>query len=243
MGKKKKTSTTTYVTTTTKTKLVKMTYIQTLAIANELADTTALETEGQTGQLQQLSSQTSSKFFGFKKKKTTTSAKTDTTGEKIIDQWLQPEFDKIRYAVGIRELSVAAYKFAEQSELISVPFVSPKEIVKVNVVVDEYIPPQFDLSQRWIKYFIKVEGSNNWIRINPMNSPTIFDESGAIVPKIINFNLPKPTTAQLEDKYQFTDDPVKKLRFRAVLTRPVGGDNESITPMLKSYRLIMVPRS
>jgi hypothetical protein len=201
---------------------------------------------------QPVSSSSSSSLLGLgalppilgigKSRSSSTTVQTISNGAKVKDQWLQPYYDKIRYGIGIRELSVARYKFAPVSEFISVPFTSPKEIIKVNIVVDEYIPPQFDPNQTWIKYYIKVEGDNDWLRTNPINSPTKFDEAGEIIPKIINFNVSKPTTAQLEDKYNTTEEEVKQVRFRAVLSRPQGGDEESITPMLKSYRLVMIPR-
>jgi len=255
MGKKKKSSTTTYETTTTKTVVVKLSYLQTLAISEGLAYTQQLETASSVGPGSASSKDKQESPlpdlldpfdvlapFGSKKK-TSVSTEEENTGQKIKDQWLQPEFDRIRYTIGIRELTASSYQFAEQSEFISVPFLSPKEIVKVNVIVDEYIPPQFDQNQQWIDYYIKPEGLDEWIRINPLNSPTKFNIEGEIIPKIISFNLPKPTTAQLEDKYQTTESPVKQMRFRAVIKRPSGGNFDSMTPLVKSYRLVMTPRS
>lgn len=248
MGKKKKSSTNVFVTTTTKTKLIKLTYLQTLAVVNDLAKTKDLQTSSKEasanlggGGKESLGSALTGGLIGSKKKVSSTTDQ-KSTGNKVKDEWLQPEFDRVRYAIGIRELTAASYKFAKKSELVSVPYLSPKEIVKVHVVVDQYIPPQFDQNLTWIEYYIRVEGTEEWIRINPLNNPTKFDDQGAIIPKIINFNLAKPATAQLEDKYQTTEDPVKKLRFRALLTRPGGGNNEAMTPLLKSYRMIMTPR-
>ena len=239
MGKKKKSTTTTTV--TTKTKVVKLSYLQTLAVHQNVLSSDELKTKG--GFIDESSnSSKSNALFGLSKKSSNTSSKTFTTGVKIKDQWLQPYYDKIRYAIGIREFSVARYKFTKTSEFISKPFISPKEIIKVNILVDEYIPAQFDQNQTWIKYFIKVEGENTWIRLQPLNAPTKFNTSGEIIPKIINFNLPKPTTAKLEDKFNTTVDPVKQIRFRAILSRPDGINEDSMTPMLKSYRIVMIPR-
>jgi len=233
-------------------KVVKLTYLQTLAVSNNLANTKNLETESK--KLSSKSKEGKSTLakvgvalgsvggllgVGKKSKKT----KVKTGGVKVIDQWLQPYFDKIRYAIGIRELSVSRYIFAETSELISTPYLSPKEIIKVHLLSDEYIPPQFDNNLAWIRYFIKPENSKEWIPISPLNGPTRFDDTGNIIPKILNFNLPKPTTAQLEDKFIYTDELVKIIRLRAVLSRPQGGENDSITPLLKSYKMVFTPRS
>ncbi len=247
MGSKSKKKKKTTTTITTENKLVKLSYVQTLAVTDSLTSAESIaETEG-------FNSKTSSKKksngsdtlnigLGKKKSKTKTKTKTTSTGAKIKDQFLQPYFDRIRYSIGIKELSVSRYKFAPTSEFISVPYLSPKEIVKAHIVIDEYIPPSFDSGKNWIKYYVKPEGESEWIRLNPLDAPTKFDEQGLIIPKIINFNIPKPTTSQLEDKFNYTDQPVHKLRFRAVISRPDGGNNESITPMVKSYRLVMVPR-
>jgi hypothetical protein len=234
-----------YVTTVHST-VVQLSYIQTLAIANNLMDVTDLETEAKEGETKTTKEGTLDLSLlppGFDNTSKVRKMTRDTEGVNVVDQWFHPYYDKIRYAIGIRELTVASFTFAEQSELISKPFISPKEIIKVHIVVDEYIPSIFDRNQVWIKYYIKPEGEQKWIQVNPFNSPTRFDDEGNIVPKIINFNLPKPTTTAIEDKYQDTKDAIKKMRFRAVLSRPLGGNNESITPLLKSYRMIFTPRT
>lgn len=182
-------------------------------------------------------------LLGFGKGKKSTSSSLDSTGLKLKEQFLHPYFDKIRYTIGIRELVVAHYTFAETSEFISKPFASPKEIIKVHLTVDEYVPPQFDVNVAWIKYFVKPDSSDTWIPINAINAPTRFDTNGEIIPKIVNFNIPKPSIVATENKFNFTDTPVKQFRVRAIISRPVGTDFSSMTPLLKSYRLVMTPRA
>lgn len=246
MGKKKS-KTTTYVTTTTYNKVVKLTYLQTLAINANLGDIKDLETESKSGNFTTVKDTYSptvpvlDPIFG-KGKKTKVSVKTSTSGSKIKDYWLHPYFDRIRYAIGIKDIKIASYKYGNKAEIISVPFISPKEIIKVYISVDEFIPSLFDQNKIWIEYYIKIEGTDNWIRINPMNSSTKFDSTGDIIPKIININVPKPSNAQIEEKYQSTNEPVKKIRFRALLSRPTTTDTESMTPVLKQYRIFMLPR-
>jgi hypothetical protein len=246
MGKKKKGKTTEYKTTTVTTKVVKLSYVQTLAWNAQLQDTTALETEA--GQ-ENLGSDSGGKGFSLplniygKKKSTSTKTTSKTSGEKVIDQWLNPYFDRIRYSIGVKELTAARFTFKEASEFISTPFMSPKEIMKINIVTDEFIPPSFNQYESWFQYFIKVEGEGeDWVRINSTNAPTRFDESGLIIPKILNYNIPQPATAVLEDSFRETEKPVKRVRFRAVITRPPGPDSDSMTPLLKSYRILMTPK-
>lgn len=239
--------------TTISTKILKLSYLQTLAVHRGLIDTSTSETESSSGIL---SSSQSKKIdwistilagglgglFGFGTKKSVESS-FKSTGFKLKDQWLQPYFDHVRYTIGIKELTIAKYRFAESSEIISVPFGSPKEIVKASVTVDDYIPSEFDQGTPWIKYYVKPEGDTQWIEITPINKPTRFDETGEIIPKILNFNLPKPSVVGTEDKYNYTESPIFQMRFKALITRPVGGDNDSITPLLKSYRIMMIPRN
>lgn len=245
MGSKKKT--TNIQTTSTHTQLIKLSYLQTLGVSQGLLDPKSFETNAETNVPVSSSSKEKPNFilpavFGISKGKTSKSTNFSTTGLKLKEQYLQPYFDKIRYTIGIKELLVARYTFNETSEFVSTPFLSPKEIIKVYINVDEYIPPQFDRNVSWIKYYIKSEGSDVWVQVNSINAPTRFDSTGEIIPKIINFNIPKPTVIATEQKYNYTENPIKQFRFKAVLSRPTGGDNSSITPLLKSYRLIMIPR-
>ena len=253
---KKKKKTTYYQTTTVNSKLVKLSYLQTLAVSQSLLDVNLFENQANSGILGEDTKEKNKALegsilggllggiigglFGTKVK---TQHSFNTTGYKLKSQWLHPYFDRIRYSIGIKELTIAKYVFAASSEFVSTPFLSPKEIIKVNLVVDEYIPPSFDTNLTWIKYYVKPEGSEEWVEINPTNGPTRFNEAGDIIPKIVNFNIPKPTSVGSENKYNYTTEPIKKLRFRAVFSRPTGGDNDSNTPLLRSYKLVMTPRS
>lgn len=242
MGKKKaKTSVSKDI--TVETKIVKLSYLQTLAVAQSLGDSSDLETAGSAGPLGTPTNQSKRPFFGlFGSKKVSVNVNEKETGEKIIDTWMQPYFDRIRYAVGIREITASAYTFSEASEFVSTPFGSPKDIIKVYCITDEYIPQDFDQSISWVSYYIKPEGETDWIRLNSFAAPTKFDDEGAIIPKIINFNLPKTPNAPLEDRFQFTESPVRQIRFKAILRRPSDSKSQSTTPLLKSYRLVLTPK-
>lgn len=239
MGSKKKT--TVYTTKTVNTSVVKLSYLQTLALTQGLSDVAELETPASSENLGG-SSSSAVKNLGLTKKGSKSSSKLDSSGVKVKDQWLNPYFDRIRYTIGIRELSIAKYTFAERSEIVSVPFVASKEVIKVHLMVDEYIPAQFDNSTNWISYYIKAEESEEWIEVAPLNLPTRFNQNGEVLPKIVNFNIPKPAIVATENKYNYTPVPVQGLRFKAIFTRPTGGSYDSITPLLKSYRMIMTPR-
>lgn len=187
-------------------------------------------------------------LFG-KKVSVSTQTTASDTGWNIIKTWNQPQFDVIRYALGIKELEVSQFTYEQVSEIVSIPWSSPKEIVKISLYVDQFIPNEFPAGDSYIKYYIKVDDqSTEWTRINPIGLPTVFNEDGTIVPRIISFNIEKPINSRLEESYIYIDKPVKTVRFRAVLSRPDTITNnpevsaDAYTPILKSYKLIMIPK-
>jgi hypothetical protein len=257
----------------TESQLVKFTYLQSLAVANGL--TSAGAVGGETGPSSETTTTNSSnppgviqKYYdkwlskdtrkltdklpkggGLFKKKTNTTTKIDykETGWTLVKTWNQPEFDIIRYAIGIKELIVAQFTYEETSEIISKPWTSPKEIVKVVLNVDQFIPSNFTVGN-YIDYYIKPNVQDfDWIRINPLGTPSVFTEDGNVVPRIVNFNTEKPLSSRFEDAYFFTTPPVKEVIFRAVLRRPVtlddGSSGEGYSPILRSYRLSLIPRN
>lgn len=271
--KKKKTTEENFKETIVEHKIVKLTYLQTLAVTGGITNTNELagETEavdetiknGETSnklpkffddpltrlrkKFDPLLSGTLNGLFGKKVSREVTQTVKDS-GWKIVKSWLQPEFDKIRYAIGIRELTFAQFRYEKVSEIVSQPWSSPKDITKVTLIVDEFIPPQFDPGPAYIEYYIKPELENQeWVRINPIGARTVYNDKGTIVPRIINFNTEKPVNSRIEDAYITTKEQVKSIRFRAVLMRPdtvVDSDTsaDSYTPILKSYRLALFPR-
>lgn len=183
-------------------------------------------------------------------KKTSRSVKVDykESGWNLTKVWNQPQFNIIRYAMGIRDLTVAQFTYEETSEIISKPWGSPKEIVKVVLNVDQFIPSVFPAGN-YIEYFVKPNTENSdWIQINPLGFPTVFREDGSIVPRIISFNTEQPLGARLEDSYVTTDEPVKEIVFRAVLKRPTSLEGTTASangysPVLRSYRLLITPKN
>lgn len=185
---------------------------------------------------------------GKKKLRVDTASEVEDTGWMLSKVWNQPQFDIIRYAIGIRDLTIAQFTYEPVSEFVSIPWSSPKEIIKVVVNTSEFIPPMFPPGA-YIECYIKptIEGTP-WIRINPLGNPSVFTEDGNLVPRIVNFNMEKPISARVEDSYIYTKEPVRELLFKAVLKRPdflEGSDiaADSYSPILKSYRLLMTPRN
>lgn len=272
--KKRKTTTEIVKEKFTQSKIVKFTYLQTLALDGGL--TTAKSIAGETEAKEETLTGENVKKNFFQKAEdfankalsvidpigilpkfnnpfgTKTSVSTKQTikesGWTLTKTWNQPQFDIIRYAIGIKELTIAQFTYEQVSELISIPWSSPKEVIKVSLNVSEFIPRVFPPGT-YIEYYIKPNISDySWIRINPIGSPSVFNEDGTIVPRIINFNVERPISSRLEENYITTEEPVKEIVFRALLKRPneIEGTTASAdgySPILKSYRLLMVPRN
>lgn len=256
----------------TESKIVKFTYLQTLAINNKL--TTARKIAGETEATTQENNNDSftrnraakiedavnqaidpigilpGGLPGIGGKRTSKNVKQTIkdSGWSVTKVWRQPQFDIIRYAIGIKELTVAQFTYEPVSEFISIPWASPKEIIKVVLNVDQFIPKVFPPGV-YTEFYVKPNIENyDWIRINPLGTPTVFKEDGTIVPRIVNFNVEKPISSRLEDNYIYTEEPVREILFRAILKRPDALEGTTATadgysPILKSYRLLMTPRN
>jgi len=274
---KKRRKTTTETTNYKKTlsKIVKFSYLQTLAIDGGLttARSIAGETESKETKTDSKKINTSlqdkvinagadvlSNIFGdlpstmagvarslFGKKITSeTTVDVKESGWTLTKIWNQPQFDIIRYAIGIKELTVAQFTYEQVSEFVSKPWSSPKDIIKVTSIVDQFIPSIFPVGT-YIKYYVKpnIEDAD-WTQINPIGLPSVFNDDGTIVPRIINFNTERPLSSGLEESYIITSQLVREIVFKAVLSRPsqlegTTASADGYSPILRSYRLLMYP--
>ena len=234
------------VTITEMTKLVRLSYLQTIAVLDDSIGVSRLAGESQGSQNSSFASDPGSPgFLGIGAEGPTSTSSTFTdSGWAISRTWLETWWDKLRWAIGIRDISIFRNTYAESSEFVSVPFSSPLQIEKISLKVDENIPHSYPASQRWIQYFISVDNGGNWYRINPLDHPTLFSEGfGRPTPRIINFNPDFAAEDDDQNKYIRLSDPPFSVRFRAVLTRPSSQEFNGTTPILKSYKLYIYPRN
>lgn len=164
-----------------------------------------------------------------------------TTGDWVsTDQYNIPRYNKLRYAIGIRDLYITSFSYAETSQFISVPFDFPKEINKVSLEVIERIPSQLrelDNEKAWIQYFVSFD-DKVWTQIAPEKPFASHSADGNDLPIVININtdvpdeLRNPTEGYIE-----TEVPPTRLRFKAVFTRPSGDEYIAVGPVLESYRV------
>ncbi len=120
-----------------------------------------------------------------------------------------PTGEKLRYAIGIRDIDVRAYQYRAQGELISKPFTLTDDVRKV--ILDSNQNPSEESELATIQYYISPDDGQTWHEIQ---AKTFSGNSGeeSPVPEILNFNGP-------EEGAIFTTVPVRSLRIKSVLTR------------------------
>jgi hypothetical protein len=224
---------------------VKFSYLQTLQIQE---DTSALpELAGTSEGISFAATRTYGGRSGFlgigAKGASSASTSVDDSGWSISRQWQETYYDKIRYAIGIRDVGAFSYRYAPASEIVSLPFRSPKEVLKIELRVDEFIPSVLSSTRRWIEYYVSITNGKTWLRINPLDQPTLFETDGSIVPRTITLNLDDGGPQGDDVQTIRTEAPVFGVRFRAVMyTDSTVADGDRFSPVLKGYRLLMLPR-
>lgn len=223
---------------------VKLTYLQTLMVRG--GNRSVGELAGEGGGVGSVSAATSTPgspgFFGlFSSPGSSYSMNSSDTGWVVQRTWNETEFDKARYAIGLRQIGAYYYKFAKTSELVSIEYGSPKPIAKVQLRVVEQIPVAFPVGGRYILYYVGYDNGLTWHQINPLDHPTIVEASGKVVPRTLTFNPSVGGVAKETDKFITTPEPVMKIRLRAVFLSPEIDGAEDHSPTLKSYRMLIRP--
>lgn len=150
-----------------------------------------------------------------------------------------------RYAIGLRDVNIMSYEFAEKSEFVSKRFTLKKPIKEILLYANEKIPVEFlsDIvkSNDWIQYYISIDDIN-WHRISPMHQQPMNPEEFA--PKIYEINKTNndlQTSFKLHKGYIQSDKEVNGVRLKVVMQRPTALESAmSFTPILEDYSLRVV---
>ena len=162
----------------------------------------------------------------------------DWSAEAICDDWMETQWDKARYAVGVRDLRAFSYVFADYSERTSTLFRVPKPIKKITLLTDELIPKGFNRNQQlrpWIYYWVSIDDGVTWLPIAPTAPSAVNYLDGSVTPVSINVNSGIPEEEQDPMQSYIEHDAPYQIRFKWRLERPSGID--MMTPVLKAYRL------
>jgi len=128
--------------------------------------------------------------------------------------------ERLRYAIGLRDINILGRKFQLEGSVVSTPFISKEEIRKVSVWASENPTEQSVLAD--IKHFISHNDGALWHPIQPQK------RDGFDIPEIVNFNNISPNSVT-------TVNPVDTLRHKISIKRDkkaFKGDN-----ILKEERL------
>lgn len=114
--------------------------------------------------------------------------------------------DKLRYAIGLRDLSIENVKYENKGEFVSSSFILTDEIKKVLLDSNQY--PSNSSSLVDISWFISPDNGASWKPIQPKN----INYSLSDIPEILNFN-----TADTDSIA--TSVPVTSVKVKALLER------------------------
>lgn len=117
----------------------------------------------------------------------------------------------LRYAIGIRDISLEALPFATKGELISTEFASVDEIRKLVLLANQNPISSSESALAKISHFISPDNGQSWYPIRPKDSVGIADTVQE-VPELLDFNGSASGTIT-------TSNPVKMVRYKVVMER------------------------
>ena len=145
-----------------------------------------------------------------------------------------------RYAIGLRDVHIMQYQYAEKSLFVSKRYEVEGEIKKLMLYANEIIPPSYQdvipTLNDWIVYEVSFDDSN-WIRVSPSHHEPVNDN---FPPKILELNQ---TAVDLTSAFHVhketvrTQDSSRFIRFRVTLSRPKGDEFIGTTPVLEDIAL------
>lgn len=227
-------------------RVIKLTYLQTQQVKGGGRDLGQIVGEGGgVGSFNNNTSKAGSPGFlgiGAEGSSSASSSSSDT-GWVISRSWDETYFDKVAWRIGVRDIGVYNYRFDSVSELVSVRYSAPKEISKVSLRVVERVPASFPVGQRYIEYYVTYDEGKTWLRINPLDHPTLVVD-GQVVPRIITFNPEIGGDSGELQKFVQTTEPVTGVRLRIVLRSAEDLEQaDRHTPTVERYRLLIYPKN
>lgn len=143
--------------------------------------------------------------------------------------------ERLRYAIGIRDININAIKYQPEGEIISKPYSLTDEVRKVLIQTNQNPIEKSDIAD--ISWFISPDDGQNWHQIQPSERGA---ESGlvSVIPEVITFN-------GVGDNNIITSVPVNTLRVKAELKREdsvfIAGTSSFRKTVLSKSELHTVP--
>jgi hypothetical protein len=140
-----------------------------------------------------------------------------------------PQGNRLRYAIGIRDLNISAFKYEPKGEFISRPFEPGEEIRKVLLQTNQNPSEKSDIAD--VAWFVSPDDGQTWHKIQPSERGV---DSGIVsaVPEVITFNGDASNNIT-------TPAPVDSIRVKGILER----DDDAFTPGSSSFRKTVLSKS
>lgn len=119
-----------------------------------------------------------------------------------------PAGERLRYAIGIRDIDIHSFGYQPIGEVVSNPFESTREIRKVLLDTNQNPSEQSELAN--IEYYVSPNNGASWHRLQPRE----FNGATGVnaVPEVLNFNTGDPDQI-------ITPVPVNAIRLKAIFKR------------------------
>lgn len=141
-----------------------------------------------------------------------------------------------RYVIGLRDVSLANYRFQTESTYISKPFTTINPINKIQLSSIDQIPEVFS-NQDWISYYISIDECQTWHKISPIDIITNNNEIK------ISYLINSQTAVNNRKKnigYLDILEDVKSIRIKIDLLRPSDiNDADYYSPIVYEYTLLI----
>ncbi len=165
-----------------------------------------------------------------------------------------------RYAIGIRDIAISNVEYAQSSEILTVPFLSPVPIGSIILRTEELIPEEFGVifpadirTKPWITYEISFNGGREFHPIAPVGNKPYFvtgpQNKSFQIPTFIQINSDIPD--ERRDIYPWgplgfidMDTSPRTILMNIKLERPpdtAGSFVTGLTPRLDAYEMIVNP--
>lgn len=142
-----------------------------------------------------------------------------------------------RYQIGLREISLANYRFGTTSTYISKSFNTKREIGEIRLSADAQVPMEFPAGD-WVKFYISIDDGQKWYRIYPEEAVGTLLTKGYIINQFLPQEAREPNIGYIDVNYL-----IKGVRVKVELERPgveLLTDADYYTPLVMEFSLKVV---
>lgn len=134
---------------------------------------------------------------------------------------------RLRYAIGLRDVEVSALRYSPVGEVVSREFsITGDEIRKILLLSSQSPSEESELVS--ISHFVSPNNGDTWYEIRPKDFTGLSDTVNQ-VPEVLDFNSNSETSIQ-------TNAPVRNIRYRALLRRNAEAFQEGASSLRQNTK-------